>query len=84
MQKPKILFICTANLNRSKTAEGLFRDKYPVKSAGTLCIKDDGYTTPVGLELLEWADLVIVFESDHVECQSKTYHYQSQTGSMLA
>lgn len=73
MEKPKILFICTANLNRSKTGEDLFKDKYPAKSAGTLCMEENGYTTPVSRELLEWADLVIVFESDHVEFLKKNY-----------
>jgi len=30
----KLLFICNQNLNRSKTAEELFKGKYNTKSAG--------------------------------------------------
>ncbi|WP_348731324.1 hypothetical protein [Rheinheimera texasensis] len=65
-----ILFLCTANLNRSKTAELHFAAKDPVnvyKSAGlsqkecrrhgtTLCTED----------LLEWADLICVMELLHI------------------
>ncbi|MCG9732340.1 hypothetical protein L1D44_21400 [Shewanella sp. Isolate13] len=66
-----ILFLCTANKQRSKTAEELFRAanksnqyksaglsaKYVGKAGATLC-------TP---ELLEWADKIYVFEVAHIE-----------------
>jgi len=66
-----ILFLCTANKQRSKTAEELFsaanKDnqyksaglslKYVTKAGTTLC-------TP---ETLEWSDKIFVFENTHIE-----------------
>lgn len=66
-----ILFLCTSNLNRSKTCENYFRKKYPVhqyKSAGLSyknCAKFD--TTICTHDLLYWADLIYVFEDMHIE-----------------
>ena len=53
-----ILFVCTANIDRSRTAEDLYRDdpRYQVRSAGTAPFA----TKPVSRELLEWADRVFV------------------------
>lgn len=65
-----ILFLCTANKQRSKTAEELFgaadksnqyksaglSSKYVAKAGSTLC------TT----ELLEWAEQIFVFETAHI------------------
>lgn len=73
-----VLFLCTANLQRSKTAEELFRaanNNHEYKSAGlsakyvrkansTLCTE----------ELLQWADRVYVFEQQHID------RIQSHTG----
>ncbi|WP_228420450.1 phosphotyrosine protein phosphatase [Chryseobacterium sp. 5_R23647] len=64
-----ILFICSANKQRSKTAEDYFSAKYPKKtftSAGTnlkIC-KREG-TNPLTIELLEEADLIFVMENMH-------------------
>jgi len=66
-----ILFLCTANVQRSKTAEELFRVLYPenaYKSAG-LSAK---YVTKAGStlcteEVLKWADKIYVFEQAHIE-----------------
>lgn len=66
-----ILFLCTANIQRSKTAEELFRafdyaneyrsaglsSKYVEKAGSTLCTK----------EMLQWADKVYVFENEHIK-----------------
>lgn len=66
-----ILFLCTANIQRSKTAEELFRaanKKHQYKSAGlsskyvqkansTLCTE----------EMLKWADRIYVFEQSHID-----------------
>jgi predicted protein tyrosine phosphatase len=60
-----VLFICTANLERSPTAEMVFKD-YPgwnVRSAGT----SPYAVTPVSTELLAWADHVIVMRNIHLE-----------------
>jgi predicted protein tyrosine phosphatase len=53
-----ILFVCTANRDRSPTAEELYRDdpRYEVRSAGTAPFA----TTPIDAELLRWADRVFV------------------------
>lgn len=54
----KVLFICNQNLNRSKTAEELFKDKFETKSAGLYNEK------PVTEKQLEWADTVVVMEDE--------------------
>ncbi|MBE0362463.1 hypothetical protein PULV_a3102 [Pseudoalteromonas ulvae UL12] len=66
-----ILFLCTANIQRSKTAEELFRavnknhqyksaglsSKYVQKANSTLCTE----------KMLEWSDRIYVFEEQHIE-----------------
>ena len=75
-----ILFLCTANIQRSKTAEKLFRaannnhqyksaglsEKYVSKADSTLCTG----------EMLQWADQIYVFEQQHIE------RIQSYTGDV--
>lgn len=64
-----ILFICSANYQRSKTAEDYFNKEYGLhefKSAGTNhkeCKKRE--TTPLSNELMIWADKVFVMEKHH-------------------
>lgn len=50
--------MCTANVDRSRTAEDLYRGdaRYEVASAGTMAYA----TTPLTRELLQWADRVFV------------------------
>jgi predicted protein tyrosine phosphatase len=67
VMKSKVLFVCTANLQRSPTAEELFKDwqgKWETRSAGTDPVPG---RTPITQELVNWADLVICMESEHVE-----------------
>lgn len=66
-----ILFLCEANVQRSKTAEELFRaannshhyksaglsEKYVKKANSTLCTED----------MLKWADQIYVFEQQHID-----------------
>lgn len=66
-----ILFLCTANIQRSKTAEELFRaanknhqyksaglsEKYVKKANSTLCTE----------EILQWADQIYVFKQKHID-----------------
>ena len=65
-----ILFLCTSNLNRSKTAEDHFAIKDPLRvyrSAGLSekeCRRNN--TTLCSEELLTWADVVFVMEKEHV------------------
>jgi predicted protein tyrosine phosphatase len=54
----RILFVCTANVDRSRTAEDLYADdpRYEVRSAGTAPFA----THPLTRELLLWADRIFV------------------------
>jgi predicted protein tyrosine phosphatase len=66
-----VLFLCTANVQRSKTAEEIFRSlndsneyrsaglsaKYTQKAGSTLCTE----------EMLKWADAIYVFEDIHIK-----------------
>ena len=56
--RERILFVCTANVDRSRTAEDLFAadGRYEVRSAGTAPFA----TVPMTRELLLWADRVFV------------------------
>jgi len=56
--RERILFVCTANVDRSRTAEDLYRDdpRYEVRSAGTAPFA----TTPLTRDLLQWAERVFV------------------------
>jgi protein-tyrosine phosphatase len=54
----RILFVCTANVDRSPTAEDLYRRdaRYEVRSAGLAPFA----TIPLNRDLLLWADRVFV------------------------
>jgi predicted protein tyrosine phosphatase len=56
--RERILFVCTANVDRSRTAEDLYRgdERYEVQSAGTAPFA----TRPLDRELLLWADRIFV------------------------
>jgi len=66
-----ILFLCSANIHRSKTAETLFQEKcsgHTFKSAGL----SEKYCRQYGsqlctTELLDWAEQVYVMEEMHVQ-----------------
>jgi predicted protein tyrosine phosphatase len=64
-----ILFVCSANKLRSKTADDYFSAKYPevsFMSAGTnlkTCQKEG--TTPLEEYMLEWADIIYLMENKH-------------------
>ena len=61
--RKKLLFVCTANRFRSKTAEDIFKQdsRFEVKSAGT----DISAKTRINKALLEWADYIFVMEKIH-------------------
>ena len=67
----KILFLCTSNRHRSRTAEDIFSCEMPqhhFKSAGLSekqCRKNG--TTMCNEDMLRWADKVYVFEAMHLE-----------------
>jgi len=54
----KLLFVCSVNLNRSPTAERIFKDEYETKSAGI----DPMARVVVTEKDIEWADIVFVME----------------------
>jgi len=56
--RERILFVCTANVDRSRTAEDLYRGdpRYDVRSAGVAAYA----RVPITRELLLWADRVFV------------------------
>jgi predicted protein tyrosine phosphatase len=58
-----VLFLCSANRDRSPTAEQVFRDVpgWVVKSAGTESYAEIQMTE----ELLDWADRIFVMEGRH-------------------
>jgi predicted protein tyrosine phosphatase len=58
VRRVRILFVCTGNIDRSRTAEDLYRadPRYEVRSAGTASFAE----TPISRELLSWADRVFV------------------------
>lgn len=66
-----ILFVCSANKQRSKTADDYFSEKYAgsnyvFDSAGTnlkICQKEG--TNPLTEELVDWADVIFVMEKRH-------------------
>lgn len=68
-QHQRILFVCSANVQRSKTAEVIFAKRFPqleFDSAGTnhmLCIKAG--TKMLTEPLVKWADRVFVMERKH-------------------
>jgi predicted protein tyrosine phosphatase len=59
-----ILFVCTHNIGRSRTAELLFAEhqKIEARSAGILPSEDG---RPLSEDLLKWADLILVMEETH-------------------
>ncbi|WP_116127771.1 low molecular weight protein tyrosine phosphatase family protein [Lewinella sp. IMCC34183] len=60
---PRLLFICSRNEWRSRTAETLYRndDRFAVRSAGTA----KSARTRVNAAMLEWADTILVMEEKH-------------------
>lgn len=59
----RLLFICSRNINRSRTAEVIFRNKpqFEVRSAGT----DETARITVNAGHIRWADLIFVMEHMH-------------------
>lgn len=72
-----VLFVCSANKDRSATAEELARKLYPeheYDSAGTnqkLCFHYG--TQYICLDQLNWADLILVMENKHKKAILQTF-----------
>ena len=64
-----VLFVCTANVDRSRTAHHIFEKEKPehsYKSCGTSnrWTTQEG-TTLITAELCEWAELIVCMEEKH-------------------
>ena len=72
MTKPeKLLFVCTANRQRSPTAESLFEDdeRYEARSCGVSALEG----TQCDATLLDWADVVFCMEPRHRQILEQRY-----------
>jgi predicted protein tyrosine phosphatase len=60
----KVFFVCTANTERSRKAEEMFKGQegLSVRSAGTHPLGDG---KPLTRELVAWADMILVMEDEH-------------------
>lgn len=64
MNKVRLLFVCSMNRQRSKTAEKVFSkdNRFNTKSAGT----DKYAKNQINRELIEWADYIFTMEEQHI------------------
>ncbi len=67
----KLLFICSENRLRSPTAEAVFNEYPGVEAIGAGTNSDA--ETPVSGDLIEWADVILVMESQHRNKIAKKY-----------
>jgi predicted protein tyrosine phosphatase len=69
--KKRVLFVCTHNEVRSLTAEQVYRgrDDIETRSAGTA----SHARNPLTKDVVDWADLVVVFEPKHAETIKKQF-----------
>jgi len=77
LRKLRILFVCSANLQRSPTAEqvfGNFSDEWQTKSAGIMPSSGRNALTQ---KLIDWADLILVMQSEQAEHIQKNYNSNS-------
>ncbi len=79
--KQNVLFVCTANQQRSPTAEEIYRDdpRYEVRSAGT----DVLVGRRVNRETLAWADLVVVMEDRHADRIRREYPKEASSFKVI-
>ncbi len=77
-----ILFVCSANKDRSKTAEDYFSEHYPdlnFESAGTnLKLCDVLGTNALSEELQENAELILVMEEKHYKSISAKFKHKTK------
>lgn len=71
----KLLFVCTANVQRSVTAENLFSDcsGFETRSAGTDAAEG---RTKLSQQLIDWADIIFAMseaEDKHISFISKNF-----------
>ncbi len=61
----KVLFVCTTNLQRSRTAESLFQGWEGIWEAKSAGIMPEPKGNPLTQELIDWADLIMVMAPIH-------------------
>ena len=76
--KKNLLFVCSANLNRSPTAETLFKNSngYRAKSAGIF-----GGINRVSQDLIDWSDVIFVMsekEEGHLTFLKKNFNLEGK------
>lgn len=67
-QARRILFVCTANQHRSRTAEDLYNSdpRFEVRSAGTDASEEYPDERRLTEEDVSWADIIFVMERYHL------------------
>jgi protein-tyrosine phosphatase len=81
LETKKLLFVCSRNKWRSKTAETIF-NKYQnleVRSAGT----SNSTITKITISLIEWADKIYVMEKKHKEIMEHKFGKLDKLVSVL-
>ena len=83
MARAKLLFICKANISRSRTAEDLFKNsgQYEVQSAGIMWYEDGGQMVSQGL--ISWADQIFVMENWQLEYLCSTFDVEGKRVTVL-
>ena len=76
-----ILFVCSKNKWRSRTAETIFKNHQAisVKSAGT----DEGAVVKLSTKHLTWADLVFVMEDKHRQIIRKKFREEFDADKII-
>lgn len=76
-----ILFICSRNKWRSRTAETIFKDNrdHLVKSAGT----EPGARVRVSAKLIRWADKIFVMEKRHMQRLNENFPGEMQNKNVF-
>ena len=76
-----ILFVCSKNKWRSRTAEDLFKNStvHTIRSAGT----DSDARIKLTDKLLYWAELIFVMEKRHREIIAEKFDDESYEGKII-
>lgn len=84
LRPDKWLFICSANISRSPTAEHLARKAGLIaRSCGTGG-PDNGYTvTPMTKEIVEWADVIVCMREGHQLGMQARFPYELTRGKKV-
>lgn len=79
--KKRLLFVCTANQQRSPTAEQMYQNdpRFEVRSAGTRAFLGNEVTA----DALEWADLVVVMEDRHARSIQRAFPREAETADLI-